>query len=111
LISKIWKEFKTPKMGSGVTEKYHEEPIEYKYIDSLNMLLQRLYFIHAEENAGNNNFHNDNMAIINFFTEHLEKIVDHPKGAEYIIRFVSCLPKGVFETGSGVLLFLTNWVM
>jgi len=31
----------------------------------------------------------------------LENVVDSPKGTEYIIRFVSCLPKGLFKTGSG----------
>jgi hypothetical protein len=67
LMSKIWKEFKTPKHGSGITKKYHEGAIEYKYIDSLNKLLQRLYFIYAEEKAGNNNFHNEKMGVIIFF--------------------------------------------
>lgn len=48
------------------------------------------------------------MGIINFFTEQLENIVDTPKGTEYIIRFVNCLPKGLFKTGSGVLNTLLN---
>ena len=48
------------------------------------------------------------MSIINFFTEQLEQNVDTPKGTEYVIRFVSCLPKGVFKTGSGVFITLLN---
>ena len=46
LVSKIWKEIKT---GSGVTKKYHRVPNEYKYIDNLNQLLQRLYFIYEKK--------------------------------------------------------------
>jgi hypothetical protein len=106
-VSKIWKEIKPPKSGSGVIE-YHEGPIEYKYIDNLNQLLQRLYFIYATEKAGNDNFHNEKMGIIIFFTEQLEKIDDKPKGTEYVIRFISCLPEGLFKIGSGVLNTLLN---
>ena len=108
LISKIWKEVKTPKLGTGLTKQYHEGPIEYKHIDNLNQLLQRLYFTYAEEKAGNNNFHNEKMGIVIFFTEQLENTVDNPKGTEYIIRFVSCLPKGLLKTGSGILNTLLN---
>jgi len=108
LVSKIWKEVKTPKLGSGVTKKYHEGPVEYKYIDNLNQLLQRLYFNYAEEKAGNNNFDNEKLGIIHFFTEQLENAVNKPKGAEYILRFVSCFPKGLFKTGSGILNTLLN---
>ena len=108
LISEIWKEVKRPKHGSGLTKQYHKGPIEYKYIDNLSQLLQRPYFIYAEEKSGNNNFHNEKMGIVNFFTEQLEKIIDKPKGTEYIIRFVNCLPKGLLKTGSGVLNTLLN---
>jgi len=108
LVSKIWKEVKTPKVGSGITKKYHKGCVEYKYIDNLNQLMQRLYFIHAEEKAGNNNFHNEKIGITIFFREQLENVVDSPKGTEYIIRFVSCLPKGLFKTGSGILNMLLN---
>ena len=44
LVSKIWKEVKTPKSGS-VLIKYNEKPIEYKYIENLNQLHQRLHYI------------------------------------------------------------------
>ena len=108
LVSQIWKEVKTFKFGTCLTKQYHEGPIEYKYIDNLNQLMQRLYFIYAEEKAGNNNFHNEKRGIVNFFTDQFENIIDTPKSTEYIIRFVSCLPKGLFKTGSGVLNTLLN---
>jgi len=66
------------------------------------------YVIYAEEKAGNNNFHNEKMGTVNFFTKQLENIIDTPKSTEYIIRFVSCLPKGLLKTGSGVLNTLLN---
>ena len=33
----------------------------------------------------------------NFFIEQLEQSVNKPTGTEYIIRFISCLPKGLFK--------------
>ena len=39
---------KTRKFGGKFTKLYHEVPIEYKYIDKPNQLMQRLYFIYAE---------------------------------------------------------------
>jgi hypothetical protein len=57
LVSKIWKEIKTPKSGSGF-KKYHEKPIKYQYISNISQLQDRLYFLYAQEKAGNNNFHN-----------------------------------------------------
>ena len=91
-----------------MTKQYHEGPIELKYIENLNQLLQRLCFIYAEEQAGNNNFHNEKMGIVNFITEQLENIVDKPKGTEYIIRLVSSLLKGLLKTGSSLLNTILN---
>jgi hypothetical protein len=54
----IWKEIKPTKSGSGLI-KYHENPIEYKYINNLNHLQQRLYYLCAQEKAGNNNSYNE----------------------------------------------------
>ena len=101
LVSKIWKEVRTPKVGSGIIKKYHKGPIEYKYINNITQLMQRLYFIYAVEKAGNNNFHDEKMGVKNFFSEQLEGVVDTPKGTEYVMRFVSCLPKGLFK-GSNI---------
>ena len=47
------------------------------------------------------------MGIINFFTEQLEQNVDKPKGREYIIRFISCLTKGLLRQ---VQLFLITYL-
>ena len=62
LVSQTWKEIKPPKSGSGLI-KYHDDPIEYKYVYNLSQLLQRLYFIYAEEKIGNNNYHNEKWAL------------------------------------------------
>jgi hypothetical protein len=87
----------TPKRGQGLL-KYTDNPIEYKYIPNLNELLNRLYFIAAEENAGHNNFHNEKLGILKFFTNELEKYVDN---TEMIISFISRLPKRII--GSGIV--------
>ena len=63
LVTQIWKEIKLPKSGSGLI-KYHEEPIEYKYISNLQQLQERLYYIYAQENAANNNYHNEKLGVI-----------------------------------------------
>jgi hypothetical protein len=93
LVSLIWKEIKPSKSWSGLI-KYHENPIEYRYINNLKQLKQRLYYLYAQEKAGNNHFHNKKMGIINFISEQLEKNVDNPKGIEYIVKLVNSLPKG-----------------
>ena len=90
----------TPKRGEGL-KKYTETPIEYKYIENLNELLKRLYFIAAEENAGNNNFYNEKLGILHFFTRELEKLLDSKNGTEILMSFVSRLPKRV--VGSGLI--------
>ena len=102
LVSHIWKETKTTsKTGSGLTKEYHENPIEYKYVNSFNQLMQRLFFLHAEENAGNNNFHNENIGLINFFRDLWKNILDKSKDIEYIINFVKRSPQRLIKTGPG----------
>lgn len=71
LVSLIWKEIKSFQSGSGLI-KYSSSPVEYKYIDNLKQLQQRLYYLYAQEEAGNNNFHNEKMGIIKFVSEQLE---------------------------------------
>jgi hypothetical protein len=78
--------------------KYHENPIEYKYINNLNQLQERLYYLYAQEKAGNN-FHNEKMGVIKFIIEQLENNANNPKGTKYILRFINCLPKGLTKTG------------
>lgn len=103
IIAPIWKEITENKVheGSGLIN-YTENPIQYKYINNLNELLKRLYFIAAEEAAGNNNFHNEKLAVINFVNKEMDKLIDTSKGIEYLITFVSSLPKKVIK-GSGLV--------
>lgn len=105
LVSRIWE--KSKHTGDGLL-KYNENPVEFKYIHNLNELLKRLYYIHSQEQAGNNNFHNEKIGIINFFTDELESMVDSNKGTEYLIRFVSALPKGLIKEGSGIFNTVLN---
>lgn len=77
-------------------------------MDDLNQLQQRLYYLYAQQQAANNNVHNENMGIINFINNQLEKVVDDPKGTEYIIRIVNSLPKGMIKNGSGIFNSLLN---
>ena len=50
------------KEGKGF-EIYSDNVIKYKYLNNLNILLERLRLISAQESAGHNNFHNEKMAI------------------------------------------------
>jgi hypothetical protein len=101
LISPMWKELKATKLGLGL-KKYHENEIEYMYVDNLNQLQQHLYYLYAQEKAGNDNFHNEKMGVINFISEQLKRSFDNPEGLAYIIRVVSSLPKGMIKSGFGV---------
>jgi hypothetical protein len=120
LLSQIWKEIKPAKSGSGIWNlgtsvrlgrgliKYSNDPIEYKYIDNLNQLQQRLYYIYAQEKAGNNNFHNEKMGIKKVINDQLDKNIDNPKGTEYLKRVINNLPKGIITAGSGAFNTLLN---
>jgi hypothetical protein len=67
----MWKEHKATKLGLGL-KKYNENKIEYIYVDNLNQLQQGLCYLYAQEKAGNDNFHNEKMGVINFITEQLK---------------------------------------
>lgn len=115
LVEPIWKEFTTKKTskgkdtpkeatGSGVLE-YNDNNIEYKYINNLNELLTRMKYISAQEQAGNNNFRNEKLAILNFFYNKLEQTIDTPKAMEYMIRIILCMPSKFLrdeKIGSGL---------
>lgn len=110
IIAPLWKEICNNKKlqtennvheGSGLIN-YTENPIQYKYINNLNELLKRLNFIASEEVAGNNNFHNEKLAVINFVAKEMETLIDRPKGIEYLISFVSSLPRKVVK-GDGIV--------
>ena len=89
------------KEGEGL-KKYTEDPIEYKYIHNLSELLKRLYFIASEEKAGHNNFDNEKISIVHFFSSELERLATTPQGIEYLISYVTSLPEKVVE-GSGLM--------
>lgn len=98
-------------LGSGLTvsrlKQYRENNIEYKYIDNLNELLKRLTYIASQEDAGNNNFHNEKLGVLYFINKEMEKVIDTPKGVEYLIRIISNLPKKVVK-GEGLVNDLIN---
>lgn len=94
------------KEGGGLG-KYSEDQIEYKYIHNLRELLKRLYFIASEEKAGNNNFDNEKLGVVHFFSKELEKIAVTPQGIDYLISYVASLPEKVVE-GSGLMNNLLN---
>ncbi|KAF6198040.1 hypothetical protein GE061_007786 [Apolygus lucorum] len=90
--------------GSGFLE-YNNKDIEYKYISNLNELLKRMGYISSQEQAGNNNFHNEKMGILNFFYDRLQEIIDTPKAMEYMIRIVTSMPTKLLKDekmGSGL---------
>lgn len=94
------------KEGGGL-KKYSEDRIEYKYIHNLSELLKRLYFIASEEKAGHDNFGNEKISIVHFFSSELEKLAVTPQGIEYLISYVSSLPEKIVE-GSGLMNDLLN---
>lgn len=81
-------DFMRDKTGQGLV-KYTENPVEYKYIDNISQIINRLNLIAAEERAGNNNFHNEKLGILHFFTNQLESSLDLPNGTTYLIDFIS----------------------
>ena len=105
MIKQIWRELKS-KDGSGLAE-YNENPIEYKYVNNLHELIKRLSYIHAQENAGNNNFHNEKLALVKFLADRMEELIETPKGIKYLIRCISILPERMIE-GSGLFNDILN---
>ncbi|KAE9521647.1 hypothetical protein AGLY_017943 [Aphis glycines] len=122
MISNIWKEINEKKrpitkpttkpIGEGLRQ-YTDDHIEYRYIDNMKQLTDRLQLIAAEERAGNNNYHNEKLGILHLCKTSMEKIIDTPKemenlidipnnGAHYLYSYVSCLPKKIIK-GSGFI--------
>jgi hypothetical protein len=92
--------------GSGL-KRYSDNPIEYKYINSLAELVNRLQFIGSQEEAGNNNFHNEKLSVVQFLHDRMEELIDTPNGLKYLIRFLSALPESTIK-GSGLLNDIIN---
>lgn len=93
-------------VGSGL-RLYHNGPVEYKYIKNLNELINRLNFIHAEEVAGNNSFHNEKLSVVKFIYDRMEELINKPNGLKYVVRCLSALPERAIE-GSGLLNDIIN---
>ncbi|KAE9523039.1 hypothetical protein AGLY_016670 [Aphis glycines] len=69
----------TKPIGEGLRQ-YTDDRIEYRYIDNMKQLTDRLQLIAAEERAGNNNYHNEKLGILHLCKTSMEKIIDTPKG-------------------------------
>jgi len=93
-------------IGSGLI-RYHDGPVEYRYIKDLNELINRLNFIYAEEVAGNNNFHNEKLSVVKFIYDRMQELIDKPNGVKYVVRCLSALPERAIE-GSGLLNDIIN---
>lgn len=65
------------------TNFLQKNTIECTYINNLNELLKRLYFIAAVEGAENNYFHNGKLGVLRFVSEEMEKCIDTSQGTEY----------------------------
>lgn len=75
------------KEGKGF-KIYSDNAIEYKYVNNLNILLERLWLISAQESAGHNNFHNEKITILKFIMEEFKNIINSKNGVEYLIKLI-----------------------
>ncbi|KAF0711593.1 Parvo coat N domain-containing protein, partial [Aphis craccivora] len=81
MIKPMYNEIKetTNKTKGGGLKKYTDDHIEYCYINNMKQLTDRLQLIAVEERAGNNNYHNEKLGILQLCKTSLEKIIDTPK--------------------------------
>ncbi|KAG8309888.1 hypothetical protein J6590_074382 [Homalodisca vitripennis] len=86
---------------------YNESPIEYRYIKNFKDLIDRLHYIQAQKEAGNNNFHNEKLSVVDFLHDEMEDLIATPKGLKYLVRCLSVLPEHVIE-GKGLLNDIIN---
>ncbi|CAI6376116.1 unnamed protein product [Macrosiphum euphorbiae] len=91
---KINKKKENNEIGEGL-KKYREDRIEYRYISNVNQVIYNLQFISAEERALNNNFKNEKLGIVHLFKSIMENLIDTPESIEYLLKYVTCLPKEV----------------
>ncbi|KAF6203764.1 hypothetical protein GE061_002099 [Apolygus lucorum] len=90
LIKNIWASLKS---GEGIVRHNPNSKKELWISRDLKQVLDRVNFIHSEESAGNNSFHNDKMSLINYISNTLEEIVDTPEGIVQIANHIQILPK------------------
>ena len=97
-ISPIWKKLKTGGGGSirksDVVKTYTEFPKKFSWIKDFRQVIDRLLVIVGEENAGNDNYQHEKEQIMKAFCSRLTSFVmNEPKGLEYLIKFMHCLPR------------------
>lgn len=115
LVKPIWDEYiKCPPASSTSVDPsgkglklYSNDPVEYRYINNLAELIKRLQYIQSQEEAGNNNFHNEKLSVVQFLHDRLEELVAYPRGLKYLIRCMSALPERAIE-GAGLLNDIIN---
>lgn len=108
IIKPIWNEMKSGKVGSGIKRYTPHIPKEFVWMNDVRKLVDRLLVIAGEEEAGNKNFHNEKVGIMNMITSRLtDFIVTNPKGVGYMIKILHMLPPKFWQ-GSGFLNDIIN---
>ena len=98
LIKPIWNQVKT---GSGV-KRYNTLPKEFVWVDDVRKLVDRLLVIAGEENAGNRNFYNEKVGIVDMISTKLSNfIVNDDKGIGYLIKIINTLPPKFWNVAEG----------
>ncbi|KAG8318257.1 hypothetical protein J6590_006571 [Homalodisca vitripennis] len=90
-----------PKSSVGAKWKYLIKPIwdEHRLEQIQVIWSQRLglMYIQAQAAAGNNNFHNEKMSVVQFINDRMEELVTKPNGLEYVLRCLSAFPEHVMN--------------
>ena len=98
LIKPIWSQIKT---GSGI-KQYNTLPKEFVWVDDVRKLVDRLLVIAGEENAGNHNFYNEKVGIMDMISTKLSNfIVNDTKGIGYLIKIINTLPPKFWNISEG----------
>lgn len=108
LIKPIWLELKTKgeglkerKQGKGI-KRYTNMPQQFVWMDDVRKLVDRLLVIAGEEAAGNKNFYNEKVGIMEMISSRLSNfIVSNPKGLGYLIKIIHILPPKFWHTIEG----------
>ena len=72
------------------------------WVNDVSKLIDRLLVIAGEENAGNNNFHNEKIGIVNMISDKLANfIVNDSIGIGYLIKIINTLPPKFWNISEG----------
>lgn len=102
IVGKVCSEYKTK--GKGLIE-YNGKPVSLDLYNSKD-LLKRLSLILGEEAAGNNNTHNEKLAVLNSLFEILEKSIDKPETIQGLMILTKTFSEKI--DGKGVFNYLLN---